>query len=143
MNEYIEKALQRVPSAKREVLEFIFQFREHGFRDTTVDDTSYDKFMCGYCYYFAAMLKDAFGRGDICLAAPYGHICWKDVNDVPYDFCGITDEYDYLIPISYLGNDIESFKHVPGKNHHATPERVKEIIAQYKKDQLLKEAHLF
>lgn len=42
------------------------------------DDVLYDFFHSGYCYYFALMLKEAFGRGQICWCAPYGHICWQD-----------------------------------------------------------------
>lgn len=36
------------------------------------DDVLYDFFHAGYCYYFALMLKEAFGRGQICWCAPTG-----------------------------------------------------------------------
>lgn len=67
------------------------------------DDVLYDFFHAGYCYYFALMLKEAFGRGQICWCAPYGHICWQDENGVGYDIGGICDsECDFYIPVSYI-----------------------------------------
>lgn len=80
------------------------------------------------------MLKVAFNRGEICLAAPFGHIVWVD-DDIAYDVEGCsTVEYIYLIPIAYLDNNIEDFMYVPEKTSKLTKERCLEIILKYCKD---------
>lgn len=61
------------------------------------------------------MLKDAFGRGTVCLAYPLGRIVWEDDNGVAYDIEGVNKEYKRLIPISKMGNGIKDFKHVDGE----------------------------
>lgn len=33
-----------------------------------------DVFLSGYCYYFAVMLKTAFGRGTVCQTYPSSHM---------------------------------------------------------------------
>lgn len=74
--------------------------------------TIIELFSNGYCYYFALMLKDAFG-GEICWLKGYGHILWKDENDTLYDINGVYTDYndDEIVPISELGDKIEDFKH--------------------------------
>lgn len=72
-------------------------------------------FESGYCYYFANLLKEAFGRGKIVLAAPYPHICWMDIDGNVYDINGMINdpEIELYIPIKYLSDtDIANFKHV-------------------------------
>lgn len=93
-------------------------------------------FRCGYCFYFACILKEAFQRGEICWAAPFGHIVWKDIDDTAYDiegeYCG---EAFYFIPISYLGDLVEEFRHIPEKEYPiATREDLVSIITKYKED---------
>lgn len=63
------------------------------------------QFANGFCYHFALMLKGLFNRGEIVWAAPFGHIMWKDIDEVPYDIYGAYgSEYDYLVPIEYFGD---------------------------------------
>ena len=71
-------------------------------------------FSCGYCYYFAKMLEDAFPGGKICQAIPYPHIVYV-LDNIPYDIQGLCDlDYDGLIPIEEL-NDLESYRHRNGE----------------------------
>lgn len=91
-------------------------------------------FSNGYCYYFAHMLKLAFQRGEVCWCAPYGHFCWLDEDEVPYDIYGICiSEADYFIPEHYLGNAVADFLH-NGCVYGATEQEIKNIIARYKKE---------
>lgn len=91
-------------------------------------------FANGFCYHFAIMLKGLFNRGEIVWAAPFGHIMWKDIDGVPYDIYGAYgSEYEYLIPIEYLGDDIKDFTHLSSDNKRsgASKERIQEIIDNY------------
>lgn len=125
--------------ADSEVLEFIANFLYHGVPRIELETSAESvrsTFRAGYCYYFAAMLQAAFGRGEICWAAPFGHIVWMDENDVPYDIEGVNDsECDYYIPISHIGEGINDFKHVPGGGFGASAEFLDEVIAKYLADQ--------
>lgn len=75
------------------------------------EDVLYKQFSSGYCYYFAHMLQAAFGRGEVCWAAPYGHIVWVDEGGTPYDISGVNDSdtKDY-IPEYMMGKTINDFK---------------------------------
>ena len=93
------------------------------------------QFANGFCYHFALMLKNLFNRGEIVWAAPYGHIMWKDEDETPYDIYGANgSEYDYLIPIEYLGKYIDNFTHLPSKTKGITKKQLNNIINKYKKD---------
>ena len=97
-------------------------------------------FANGFCYHFALMLKGLFNRGEIVWAAPFGHIMWKDVDGVPYDIYGAYgSEYEYLIPIKYLGDDIKDFTHLSSDNKRSgtSKERIQETINNYLKDKKL------
>lgn len=99
------------------------------------------QFANGFCYHFAIMLKGLFNRGEIVWAAPFGHIMWKDVDEVPYDIYGAYgSEYEYLIPIEYLGEDIKDFTHLSSNNKRngASKERIQEIIDNYLRDKNVK-----
>ena len=99
------------------------------------NDVLYDFFHAGYCYYFALMLKEAFGRGQICWCAPYGHICWQDENGVGYDIGGICDsECDFYIPVTYIKEGLLDFLHIPGKVFNASQEYIDNAIEMFKKD---------
>lgn len=115
-------------AADKQVLSFIDDFRE--------DDKSIrQKFCAGYCYYFAVMLKDAFHRGEICWCAPLGHICWVDDNGVPYDIDGVCDsDCNFFIPIRYIREGIEDFRHVPGREFNASREYIQNAIQTFCKD---------
>lgn len=91
-------------------------------------------FRAGYCYYFAHMLKEAFGRGEVCWAAPFGHMVWVD-DGIPYDVEGAYyGEAEFFIPEKYLGDAVLAFKHVPGKDYDATQECLDAIVEKYKSD---------
>jgi hypothetical protein len=99
-------------STRREVIEFIANVLYHN----SIDNSSiYQLFACGYCYYFAVILKDAFKRGEVCWHKGYSHIVWVDDDDTAYDIGGVF--YDYgegdLIPLSEAGIDISGFKKTP------------------------------
>lgn len=118
------------PKADEQVLGFIADFLWH---QPSAAESMSSQFLSGYCYYFAVMLKTAFGRGEICWAAPYGHIAWVDDNNVPYDAGGvcISDCEDY-IPISYIREGIKDFKHIPGVDFNASDTFVLNAIEEYK-----------
>lgn len=115
-------------AADKQVLSFIDDFRE--------DDKSIrQKFCAGYCYYFAVMLKDAFHRGEICWCAPLGHICWVDDNGVPYDIDGVCDsDCNFFIPIRYIREGLEDFRHVPGRGFNASKEYIETAIQTFCRD---------
>ena len=89
-------------------------------------------FHCGYCYYFASMLKTAFGRGTICLAYPFGHIVWLDTDGIPYDIEGVTiSEYEKLVDIDCLPELKHDFMHIRGLK---SPPDIKERVDILLKD---------
>lgn len=145
INQRVVKEKNYYPNADEKVLQFIYQFvytNLEEFGDESVEmamynraETMYDLFKCGYCYYFAIMLKAAFNRGQICWAAPLGHIVWVDDDGVPYDIDGVNDsECEYYIPTSYIKEAIVDFKHVPGEEFNASLKYINDAIARYKKD---------
>lgn len=98
---------------REEVIKFIANVLYHQGPENT--EIIRSLFRAGYCYYFAQMLKDAFDRGTVCLAYPFGHIVWEDDNGIAYDIEGVYKEYERLIPISKMGRGIRDFKHVEGE----------------------------
>lgn len=133
---FIDNNLRFHPNADKTVLQFIADFLYHGVPDVTLENSAESvrsTFRAGYCYYFAVMLQAAFQRGTICWAAPFGHIVWVDENDVPYDIEGVNDsECDYYIPISFMGNAINDFMHVEGRDFNVSDEDIQNIIDTYK-----------
>lgn len=87
-------------------------------------DTIRSFFRAGYCYYFANLLKTAFGRGIVCQAEPFGHMVWVDEDGCAYDIDGPYDpkehECEQLTDASYLGDLLLDFLHIPGKEYHAS-----------------------
>ena len=61
------------------------------------------------------MLKLAFKRGEVCWAAPYGHMVWVDDDGIPYDISGLddSDTNDY-IPEFMKECTVKDYRHVPG-----------------------------
>lgn len=113
------------------------------FRGDSEDIRS--KFRNGYCYYFAKMLQFTYGRGTVCLTAPFGHFVWVDgdtENDNAYDIEGLYRMKDhdtfYLIPEEYLGVFINDF--MPNKKGHvaATKSDIIDLIKRYCNDTGLK-----
>lgn len=134
---WVSRVKTQHPKAKKEVLKFIYDFLNmqtpaKNPDDTTASDIIYNQFANGYCYYFAHMLQIAFKRGNICWAAPFGHIVWKDDNDVAYDISGCNDsECQYYIPIHMLGNMIKDFTHVPGEAYNASEQEIASVIVKW------------
>ena len=92
-------------------------------------------FRAGYCWHFAHILKAVFNRGEVCWAAPFGHMVWQDTDGIPYDIEGIYDgEARYLIPERYFELHLDEFKHVYGMNaDNNTPSSTKAELIQYVK----------
>ena len=95
-------------------------------------------FMCGYCYFFAHMLKQAFGSGEVCWCAPYGHFVWcNDYNGetFAYDVEGVSiTAAEFFIPEYYLGELINDFKQIPEKVANATKAQIDTVIKRYLAD---------
>lgn len=137
-NKFIEENLKYCPTANEQVLRFIADFMYHGVPEIGLEasaESIRSTFRDGYCYYFAHMLKEAFNRGTVCWAAPYGHIVWVDTDGNPYDIEGVNfSDCQYYIPCSYIGEHVNDFKHVPGVEFAATKEFLEEVIRQYERD---------
>lgn len=97
-------------------------------------------FSAGYCYYFANILKMAFG-GRVCWVQDYSHIVWVDCKanatlddiqaSIAYDITGVFEEYTRLWPIEYLGDGI-----IPYKQNGEVFHRSKEFGAWCKSHQI-------
>lgn len=136
----------RTGMAKREVLEFIARFRlwtVHDPADERNAEVIRQVFASGYCFYFAHMLRLAFNRGKIVLAAPKGHIVWLDDDGCAYDIDGIFKDYYFEIPVEALGDGIEDCMHVPGKTHYNTKEDVIRLLKEYAPNEELLEKALY
>ena len=148
IEDFVKEQIKYSNHANATVLYFIADFYYHSV--SIYDDidqhceTLRRQFRAGYCYFFAQMLKDAFGRGEVCWAAPFSHIVWVDNDQIAYDIEGVNEsEVEYYIPISYLGNVIDGFKHVRGLEHLTTKKFVVDTIERYKKDLEAKETTFF
>ena len=120
--------------ADRQVLEFIAKFA--AWMPDDENDIINRQFAqgSGYAYYFAFILKAAFGRGGVMLAAPMKDFVWVD-NDMhgnaAYDINGLYRDYDALIPIEKFGDALDKRRHVPGANPFDPDGRVDIIIRRY------------
>lgn len=114
---FIKKEIALFPCADRQVIEFIadFKFRCGEEHSHIIEHL----FNAGYCWFFAHMLKQAFGRGKVCFAYYEGHFVWLDgkseTDDFAYDILGVNKSWEHLIPEELLGDGIWDFKHVRGK----------------------------
>lgn len=126
--------------ANKEVLDFIDRFIDYD-ESKFETDVIRKKFRCGYCYYFANMLKLAFGRGNVCWAAPFSHVVWVDTDNTPYDIEGeYVGEALYFIPETFLKdismtdkaiNIIDCFKHTTLDVKLPTKSDIRTIIRKY------------
>lgn len=124
--EWVNQWLQTHPTADKEVLNFICAIL---YKKSSIyikncktmeynpysGDAIYNLFACGYCYYFALMLKDAFNRGEIMWHKGFSHIVWQDVNGICYEIGGVFYDYNEedIVPISTLSEEeLGWFKHV-------------------------------
>lgn len=97
--------------------------KENGLRIESVDTFDVKKQL---------MLKAAFNRGEICWAAPFGHIVWVDENGIPYDISGVNEsETDDYIPEYMMGNTILDFKHIAGKVHNTSDQEIAEMVLDW------------
>lgn len=120
---------------QNEVLEFIKQFLGGQYASLHDRNLLRHKFIEGYCYYFAKMLENAFGRGIVCWAAPAYHFVWQDLKDGQcYDIDGIFDikahNIYYLIPEDFVGSMLPEYKHVKSEPG-ITKEQMVQIIKEY------------
>lgn len=97
------------------IIDFIDNFTEFPDYDGTVNSSHIEHiFGGGYCYYFAEMLRLAFGGGTVCWVQDRSHIVWLDGTDLEtdtaYDINGVYKDYTRLWPVSYLGDMIDDFK---------------------------------
>ena len=121
VNDLVNSWLKSFPGSSKEILTFIANILyAQGPNNAEIIRSLY---AAGYCYYFALMLKDAFG-GEMCWHKGYSHIVWRDTNtDTVYDIDGVF--YDYwegdIVPIDVLKADLECFRH-RGKDTVVTEE---------------------
>lgn len=137
-DKFIKENLKYCPTANEQVLKFIADFLYHGVPEIDLEvsaESIRSTFCAGYCYYFAHMLLEAFSRGTVCWAAPYGHMVWVDIDGNPYDIEGVNfSDCQYYIPCSYLGGHVDDFKHVPGVTFDASKEFLESVIKKYEED---------
>lgn len=116
--EWLKSQLEHYPKARKDVLEFIWEFiTPTSFPSETGQEVLASQFAAGYCYYFALILKDAFG-GEMMWVKGRSHIIWHDIeNDELYDSYGVyqldisSDGSGEPVPLSFLEGNLESFKH--------------------------------
>lgn len=133
---YVKDMLEICPDADPKVLQFISNLVSHVADDDSTYEVIRSTFRAGYCWHFAHILETAFGRGEVCWAAPYGHFVWVDDNGIAYDVEGLNQgEQYYNIPEEYLGGYTTDFKHVPGDLiSEITNDEIIRIIRKYEDD---------
>lgn len=118
---WVDRQLEKYPKARRDVLTFISATNQYS-EGTSVDNgfrSPIEKlFSSGFCYYFAIMLRDAFGgkivqkfHDDL-----YPHIFWMDENEVLYDIYGVYDDCNAkeCVPIEEMDEEsLAEFRHIP------------------------------
>lgn len=133
-NIFIQKNLKTNKNANTNVLQFIADFI---YRGRNVEDAINreniitDLFRSGYCYYFAHILKTAFKKGEVCWAAPFGHLIWR-YDNIEYDIEGVyTDEATMFIPEWFMEQTINDFKHIPGIVNDTTEQEITQMITRW------------
>ena len=112
--EWVQKCYSEEPEADAEVIRFIGKFIFYkGIKNRHIIQ---ELFRNGYCLYFAHMLKEAFGRGEVLYVYDDGHFIWKDDNNVKYDVLGVNHTHKMLIPEAQIGDGLMEYKHIPGRN---------------------------
>lgn len=132
---FIQNNLKHCKDANEKVLNFIANFIYYQFNNGYV---IYNQFKDAYCYHFAQILKNTFNRGEIYITIPFGHILWKDVDELYYDINGVycNKNIDYYIPIDYLGESIKNWFEIPGEISDTSEDKIymHECIREYLKD---------
>lgn len=116
--EWLKSQLEVYPKARKDILEFIWDFiTPTSVKSNDGQEVLASQFAAGYCYYFALILKDAFG-GEMMWIKGRSHIIWHDIeNDELYDSYGVyqldisADGSGEPVPLSFLEGDLESFRH--------------------------------
>jgi len=133
--EILEKEMEentenKLSEKQEEVLGFIHEFLYNQGEDNA--ETLRYQFRAGYCLHFAEMLKAIFRRGEVCWCSGLGHMVWVDDDGTPYDIEGINEsECDYYIPISYISQGLDDFRHIPGTWFNASEEYIQNAIKTY------------
>lgn len=131
------------PETDGSVLKFIADFMACAASDDDEYEVMRSTFRAGYCWHFAHLLKNVFQRGEVCWAAPYGHFIWVDEDGVPYDAEGVNfGDQLYEIPERYLGNMLDDFRHVPGREYNASVSELTAVIRRYEDDSSLPHQNL-
>lgn len=117
-----------------EVLKFIDNFiKEVAMNSIDTERALENVFMGGYCYHFAHMLKAAFNRGEVYICAPYGHVVWRDIDNVYYDFNGIYENGDAVfVPVTDPESHWQDFARSSISNEGATEEDIEKLILKYR-----------
>lgn len=118
---WVANQLKTYPLANKDILTFIGKIALHSGKEH--EEIIRSLFADGYCYYFALMLKDAFG-GELKWHKFYSHIVFEDKAGVIYDIDGVFYEQskNMIVPISEIdieakkinqlqSSGLESFKH--------------------------------
>lgn len=129
--DWIKKVKSVHPKSDEQVLQFIYDFRTMQ-KSEAAEEAIYTQFESGYCYYFAHILKLAFKRGEVCWAAPYGHMVWVDDDGIPYDISGVddSDTNDY-IPEFMMESTVKDFRHVPGVVNNTTDQKIAQMVLDW------------
>lgn len=118
------------PKGSGQVIGFINDFLGYQ-EDAEAAHVLQSQFRSGYGYHFALLLKGLFDRGQVVWLAPYEQIGWQDDDGVIYTIGGVYQDDGEPIPVSWLGEAIKDFAHIPGEHFGASGEYVHEIIQKY------------
>lgn len=131
VKEFMSTFTAQYPKSDEIVLMFIATFLTAAGTDQT--EVIRKTFRAGYCYYFVLMLYDAFPDGEICWAAPFGHIVY--VNDkIAYDIEGVYEgEAEMFITVKRLGEAINDFRHIDGLSYNITEQEIAQIMLEWKR----------
>ena len=98
----------------KKVLSFIGGMHDKATEDSE-EDSLYNVFENGYCYYFAQILNLAFpALGNVFWIRNRGHIVWQSrFSHICYDVSGIYVDYkdEDLVEVARLGNLLKDFQH--------------------------------
>lgn len=140
--EWTKSSLKTFKGCDEKVIKFIGDVRYHAYpyNGNKYTDDIRRLFESGYCYYFAVMLKEAFQRGTICNVNGRSHIVWVDGDvdnlekSIAYDIDGVYYDYEpeSLIPVEFLGDIINGFKHVEGLESNTSRQEVEEKVNAWK-----------
>lgn len=118
------------PKGSGQVIGFINDFLDYQ-GEAEAAQVLQDQFRTGYCCHFALMLKGIFDRGQVVWLAPYEQIGWQDDDGVVYTVGGVYQDDGEPIPVSWLGDAIKDFAHIPGEHFGASNEYIQEVIRKY------------